>query len=377
MAGIYIHIPFCKQACYYCDFYFSTSQRLKGDFIESLLKEWKKEQGYLGTETIQSIYFGGGTPSLLKSDEISRILEAICQSANVAGDAEITLEANPDDLTPQKVKEISATAINRLSIGVQSFFDEDLKWMNRAHSSAEAIQSIQTTQDAGLNNITIDLIYGVPGMSLSRWQENLGHFYDLSLPHLSAYSLAVEQNTPLYKLIKQGRYTTTDDALSASHFDELMLQMKQADFLHYEISNFAKDEQHIARHNSSYWKGVKYLGLGPSAHSFDLNSRRWNVASLQKYIDGTEQGEVVYTTEQLSEKDRFNEYILTGLRTMWGVDVTKLTEKFSKDLVEYFLKNIQKYIDEGKVFKEDNSYVLSETGKLYADAIASDLFFLD
>lgn len=377
MAGIYIHIPFCKQACYYCDFYFSTSQRLKGDFIESLLKEWKKEQGYLGTEIIESIYFGGGTPSLLKSDEISRILEAIYQSANVAEDAEITLESNPDDLTQQKVKEISATEINRLSIGVQSFFDEDLKWMNRAHSSAEAMQSIHTAQDAGLSNITIDLIYGVPGMSLSRWQENLGHFYDLSLPHLSAYSLTVEQNTPLYKLIKQGRYTTTDDALSASHFDELMLQMKQAGFLHYEISNFAKDELHIARHNSSYWKGVKYLGLGPSAHSFDLNSRRWNVASLQKYNDGTGQGEVVYTTEQLSKQDRFNEYILTGLRTMWGVDVTVLTEKFSKDLVEYFLKNIQKYIDEGKVFEEGNCYVLSETGKLYADAIASDLFFLD
>jgi oxygen-independent coproporphyrinogen-3 oxidase len=374
LAGIYIHIPFCKQACYYCDFYFSTSTRLKNDFLFALEKEWEREHSYLQELPIQSIYFGGGTPSILSADEINRICNLIFNRANVDSDAEITLEANPDDLTREKMAALRTTPVNRLSIGIQSFFDEDLQWMNRAHSAAEAVDSVRLSQDAGFHALTLDLIYGVPGMSLERWAANLETFFSLSVPHLSAYSLTVEQNTPLHKLIQRGRYHTTDDGLSAVHFNLLMEQMQSRGFLHYEISNFALSEQHIARHNSSYWKNVSYLGLGPSAHSFNGHQRRWNVASLQKYIDGISSHQPVFTEEFLTTKNQYNEYILTGLRTMWGVSPEHIRNTFGEKAADYFSKQVKTYVLNQQVELCKEGYRLTRTGKMYADAIAADLF---
>lgn len=377
MAGIYIHIPFCKQACYYCDFYFSTSQRLRSRFIESLISEWQLESAYLNGEPIDSIYFGGGTPSLLSPDEINRICDAIFNTVEVREGAEITLEANPDDLTADKLNGLRNTAINRLSIGVQSFFEEDLKWMNRAHNAEEAIRCIKAAQDAGFLQLTLDLIYGVPGMTTDRWEKNLDTFFSLQVPHLSAYSLTVEKNTPLHRLIQRGRYTSTDDGLSAVHFDILMQQMDAYEFVHYEISNFASTEANVAKHNSSYWKGVPYLGLGPSAHSYNGSTRRSNVASLQKYVDAIDAGNPVHTTEQLSVKNRYNEYILTGLRTMWGVSAAVVQQQFGEQLMNYFTQQIKPHVQNAQVIETNGAFSLSRSGKMFADTIAADLFYSD
>jgi len=371
MAGIYLHVPFCRKACYYCDFYFTTSLRLKSDFITALKKEIDSRRDYLKNEQVDTIYFGGGTPSRLEADEIERILDSIRDSFTVSDKAEITLEANPDDLTALKIRELKRAGVNRLSIGVQSFYDDILKWMNRAHTTQEIFTSINESQQAGITNITIDLIYGVPGLTDYMWRGSIEKFLGLSVSHLSAYSLTVEPKTPLHKLITSGKYVTTSDAVAAKHFEVLMKLMEEAGWLHYEISNFARESDTISKHNSAYWNNTSYIGLGPSAHSYNNDKRRWNISPLQKYIDKIMSDEIYYEEESLNKIDKYNEQVLTGLRTMWGVNASELGE-FSS----YFKENIEKYVEQNMVAVVNGRYVLTANGKMYADRVASDLFYV-
>jgi oxygen-independent coproporphyrinogen-3 oxidase len=371
MAGIYLHIPFCKKACYYCDFYFTTSLRLKGDFITAIRKEINTRQNYLSNEQVDTIYFGGGTPSRLDFDDIERLLDTIHDSFNVSTSVEITLEANPDDLTKLKISEFKRAGINRLSIGVQSFYDEILKWMNRTHTAQEIFTSISESQQAGISNITIDLIYGIPGLSDEMWQMSIERFLGLSVSHLSAYSLTVERKTPLHKLIASGKYVAVSNDASAKHFEILMQLMQQAGWQHYEISNFAREDATISKHNSAYWNATNYLGLGPSAHSYNSYQRRWNNTPLQRYIDKIMSNEVYYEEETLNKIDKYNERVLTGLRTMWGIHESDLGE-----LSNYFRENVETYLNQNMVAYSGGRYVLTQSGKLYADRIASDLFYV-
>ncbi|MBX7204555.1 MAG: radical SAM family heme chaperone HemW [Bacteroidia bacterium] len=371
MAGIYLHVPFCRKACYYCDFYFTTSLRLKSDFITAVKKEINSRRHDLKDEPVDTIYFGGGTPSRLEADEIERILGIIRDSFAVSDNAEITLEANPDDLTALKIREFKRAGVNRLSIGVQSFYDEILTWMNRAHTTQEIFTSISESQQAGITNITIDLIYGVPGLTEDMWQSSIEKFFDLSVTHLSAYSLTVEPKTPLHKLIASGKYIITSDAVAAKHFETLMKLMGEAGWLHYEISNFARESDTISKHNSAYWNNTSYIGLGPSAHSYNNDKRRWNVSPLQKYIDKIMSDEIYYEEESLNKIDKYNEQVLTGLRTMWGVNASELGE-----FRNYFKENIEKYVKQNMVAVFDEKYVLTGIGKMYADRVASDLFYV-
>ncbi len=371
MAGIYLHIPFCRKACYYCDFYFTTSLRLKDDFITAVRKEINSRRNYMNKEPVDTIYFGGGTPSRLEADEIESILDSIRDSFTVSDKAEITLEANPDDLTKLKIRELKHAGINRLSIGVQSFYNDILKWMNRAHTTQEIFTSIQESQQAGISNITIDLIYGVPELTDDMWEKSIEKFLGLSVSHLSAYSLTVEQKTPLHKLIASGKYSPTNDTVAAKHFETLMKLMDEAGWMHYEISNFALDSTTISKHNSAYWNNSSYVGFGPSAHSYNGNQRRWNISPLQKYIDKIMSDEVYYEEENLNKIDKYNEQVLTGLRTMLGVNASELGE-FSS----YFKENIEKYLEQRMVAFVDERYVLTSSGKMYADRVASDLFYI-
>lgn len=373
MAGIYIHIPFCKQACYYCDFHFSTSLKYKDDLLQALVKEIKLQKSYLGGETIETIYFGGGTPSLLNDAEISLLLNTITELHSVSSSAEITLEANPDDLDKNKIKALTQTPVNRLSIGIQSFFDDDLQWMNRAHRSTEAESSVKRAQDAGIENITVDLIYGYPLLTDQKWKHNLHKVFELGVPHVSAYSMTVEPRTALASFIKKQQQPPMNDEQSAAQFLYMMDAMQQHGFEHYEISNYCKPGQY-SRHNSNYWRGVKYLGIGPSAHSYNGETRQWNIANNAKYIEALENNQVPAETEFLSETDRLNEYIMTSLRTIWGLDLDKLNS-IAKGTDAELLKSAEEFFEKGYIELQDRMIRLTQTGKLYADHIAAELFF--
>jgi len=373
MAGIYLHIPFCKQACYYCDFHFSTSLKYKDELLSAMQSEIALQKTYLNGETIETIYFGGGTPSLLKSEEINLLIDTITKHHIVTSDAEVTLEANPDDLDEQKVKALKQTAINRFSIGIQSFFDEDLFWMNRAHCGREAEASVKRVQDAGFENITADLIYGYPLLTDQKWKYNMEQIFAMRIPHISAYSMTVEPQTALASFIKKKVYAPINEAQSAEQFMVLTEQMQQQGYEQYEISNYCKPG-HYSRHNSNYWKGVKYLGIGPSAHSFNGESRQWNVANNSKYIQALAIGNVPAEREELTEKDRLNEYIMTSLRTIWGLDLEKLNA-ISKGSSDELKKETEAFFDKGWIQQKDNVITLTPTGKLYADKIAAELFF--
>tara|TARA_B110000003_G_scaffold11784_1_gene11853 strand:+ start:26869 stop:27999 length:1131 start_codon:yes stop_codon:yes gene_type:complete len=376
VAGIYIHIPFCKQQCNYCDFHFSTSLKNKNGLLQALLQEIEIRKSFTKGAKIKTIYFGGGTPSLLSGDELSLIFEQINKHFELDPDAEITLEANPDDLNIQKIKELKNTPINRFSIGIQSFFDQDLQFMNRAHNSQEAQRSIKGIQDAGWNNITIDLIYGTPTLSNEMWQENLQKFKQWNIPHLSAYGLTVEEKTPLFHAIKKGTTANVDQEKAKQQFEMLMQFAKQEELEHYEISNFAK-KGFMAKHNSSYWKGDSYLGLGPSAHSFDHNKRQWNVANNSRYIKAINQGVPSIEEEILSEKEQFNEYIMVSLRTIWGANLDLIELRFSAFLVDYFNFSVTKWTKSGEIEQNGNVFKLTQKGKILADRITSDLFYVD
>ncbi|MEN0054424.1 MAG: radical SAM family heme chaperone HemW [Mucilaginibacter sp.] len=373
MAGIYIHIPFCKQACYYCDFHFSTSLKYKDDLLQALVKEIRLQKNYLNNETVETIYFGGGTPSLLQADEISKLINTITELHTVSSTAEITLEANPDDLDDAKIKALRQTNVNRFSIGIQSFFDEDLLWMNRAHRSRHAEASVKRAQDAGFENITADLIYGYPLLTDTKWKQNLDKLFELAIPHVSSYSMTVEPQTALASFINKKTQPPMNEQQSAAQFLVLMDAMTDHGFEHYEISNFCKPG-HYSRHNSNYWQGVKYLGIGPSAHSYNGETRQWNIANNAKYIQGIETGKLPAETETLTEENRLNEYIMTSIRTMWGLDLGKLND-IAKASANELLIAANRYFDNGWIIQKDNKLYLSPEGKLYADNIAAGLFF--
>jgi len=373
MAGIYIHIPFCKQACHYCDFHFSTSLTYKAELLDALQKEIRLQKGLLNDESIETIYFGGGTPSLLEGEEINQLINTITDLHSVSSAAEITLEANPDDLDPKKLKELKQTPVNRFSIGIQSFFDDDLMWMNRAHRSNEAESSVKRAQDAGFENITVDLIYGYPLLTDAKWKFNLDKVFDLQVPHVSAYSMTVEPRTALASFIKNKKQAPMNEEQSSEQFIQLMEAMQAQGFEHYEISNFCKPG-HYSRHNTNYWKGVKYLGIGPSAHSYDGEKRQWNIANNAKYIQAIEKKTIPAEIEVLTEENRLNEYIMTSLRTQWGLKLAQLNT-IAKGASEPLLKEAEKFLEKGWIIQKDQVIYLTQTGKLYADHIASELFF--
>ncbi|MEO3405349.1 radical SAM family heme chaperone HemW [Mucilaginibacter sp. CAU 1740] len=373
MAGIYIHIPFCKQACHYCDFHFSTSLKYKDEMLHALLREIKLQKSYLDNETIETIYFGGGTPSVLEGDEISRIINTITELHTVSSTAEITLEANPDDLKADKLRALRNTAVNRFSIGIQSFYDEDLVWMNRVHRAQEAEAAVKRAQDAGFENITVDLIYGYPMLSDTKWKTNLDKVFELNVPHLSSYSMTVEPQTALAAFINKKKQPAMNEQQSAEQFTVLMDAMQAHGFEHYEISNFCKPG-HYSRHNSNYWKGVKYLGIGPSAHSYNGDTRTWNVANNARYIQSLETNKIPAETEELTEENRLNEYIMTSLRTIWGLDLDKLNQ-IAKGASDQLLKEAAEFFEREWITQKEKVIYLTPTGKLYADHIAAELFF--
>ncbi len=372
MPGLYIHIPFCKKACHYCDFHFSTSLNRKSDMVEAIIGELHLRKHEFLNVSVDTIYFGGGTPSLLIQDDLERIFKAIHTSYKVSAGAEISLEANPDDLSQEKIKELADSPINRLSIGVQSFFDEDLKMMNRAHSYKEAVEALENAKKY-FKNIMIDLIYGIPGLTNQRWHDNLKKTFELEIPHISSYSLTVEPKTVLASLIKNGKYPNVDAELAAQHFGILVEETKRNDFVHYEISNFGK-ESFFSKHNSAYWQGEKYLGIGPSAHSYFGIQRSWNISNNAKYVKAIRNNELPSEHETLSTNDQFNERIMIGLRTIWGVSLEEIELKFGKMYLEQLLKSTQKFLDKKLLFLEDDCLKTTQQGKFLCDGIAAELF---
>lgn len=373
MAGIYIHIPFCKKACHYCDFHFSTSPQYKDQMLNALRSEIILRKNYLDKEKIETIYFGGGTPSLLSANELQILIGQITDQFEVTSNAEITLEANPDDLNPQYVKEIKNTLINRFSIGVQSFFEEDLKWMNRAHTASEAQSAIKRVQDAGFENITADLIYGFPLLSNEKWEFNIQQLIEYLVPHISSYSITVEPKTALAAFINKGKQAIMDEGQSASQFLMLIDHLTESGFEHYEISNFAKPGMH-SRHNSNYWDGVNYLGIGPSAHSFNGKSRQWNISNNSKYINEIGLKKIPAETELLSTENRINEYIMTSLRTSKGMNLQSIEKNFGSDYSNEIYNGLEPFLEKEWININEQLVTLTREGKLFADHIASELF---
>lgn len=376
MAGIYFHIPFCKQACHYCDFHFSTSLKHKDEMLQSMLQEVRLQVNYLQNENIQTIYFGGGTPSILDTDDINALIDEIAKFYVISDNAEITLEANPDDLETKKVVALKNTAINRFSIGIQSFYEEDLKWMNRAHNASEADSAIKRVQDAGFENITADLIYGFPLLTDAKWTANINRLLSYYIPHISAYSMTVEPRTALAHLIKKGKQQMMDEGQSANQFHLLSDILTKANFEHYEISNFAKSQLY-AVHNTNYWKSKMYLGIGPSAHSFNGDQRQWNINNNAQYIATINKQVIPAEIENLTLHDKINEYIMTSLRTMWGIDLNLIERTFGTAYRRKIMSETAKFEKTNQLILENNSVILTFDGKLIADQIAAELFFDD
>jgi oxygen-independent coproporphyrinogen-3 oxidase len=374
MSGLYIHIPFCKQACHYCDFHFSTSLKYRAEMVRAISKELllrKKEQ----SGTIDTIYFGGGTPSLLTSTELEQLFNAIYTNYTVGANPEITLEANPDDLSDKRIEELARSEINRLSIGVQSFFEDDLQLMNRAHTAEEARSCIEKVKEY-FDNFSIDLIYGMPGMTNQRWIENLAIAMEYDVPHLSCYALTVEPKTALKAMIEKGKVPAVDDEVAQKHHELLLKITEQLGYENYEFSNFGK-QGFFSRNNLAYWQGKPYLGIGPSAHSFDGDSRSWNVASNPKYMKSVLLGSLPLEREQLSNRDKYNEYVMTGLRTMWGISLKTVAAKFGDSYQEYLLQQAEIHIANHLLFLDGDRLKVTKKGKFLSDGIAADLFLLN
>lgn len=374
MAGIYIHIPFCKQACTYCNFYFSTNLDLQNDFTAALLNEIALRRAYIQDETIETIYFGGGTPSLLSPQAIHEILKSLGSHFRIGQNPEITLETNPDDIDISNLDKWKKAGINRLSIGVQSFFPEDLIWMNRAHNGEQAVQAVQDAQKAGFDNFSLDLIYGAPGLTDEKWHFNLQKAISLEPVHISCYALTVEPKTALHNMIKTKKSIAVDPEKQASQFLTGIQLLETAGFEHYEISSFARPGKR-SRHNSSYWQSKKYLGLGPSAHSFDGTSRQWNISNNALYIKSLMAGQLSFESENLLPRDLLNEYIMTSLRTTEGLDLQHVTEHFGKQKGNLLENNASVYIHSNQMEKRHEKLILTREGKLFADGIAAALFF--
>lgn len=372
MAGIYIHIPYCRKACSYCDFYFSTNTDSKNELLAALHKEIVLRKDFI-TGTIETIYFGGGTPSLLSSNEIDGMLKLIYSNYTISEQPEITLEANPDDLNETYLKELFSIGVNRLSIGLQTFDNNELVELNRLHSSNKNTEVVQLAKAAGFTNITVDLIYGSPWLSHEQWNTNIDRVLELDVPHVSCYQLTVEEKTLLHHRIKKGEIKGPDEDKIAEQFTILIQRLKENGYEHYEVSNFAKPG-FFSRHNTSYWKDVPYFGFGPSAHAYDGTNRYMNVANLHQYIKQIELGQSWFTVETLNATTRYNELILTGLRTVFGVSLPKLVEKTDQTHANYFQRKAQKYIENGQMVKNGYIYTLTEEAFLFADHISADLF---
>jgi len=374
LAGIYIHIPYCRQNCYYCDFHFSVSHRDKEKMVSCILDELKFRRDFLEGDTVDTIYFGGGTPSVLEISEIVDILEVIHKNFKVVDEPEITFEANPDDLSEAFLRQLIKTGINRLSIGIQSFFDDDLKQMHRIHSANEAKNAILKSQASGFNNINIDLIYGLPDLTISKWNNNLEQAFKLNIQHLSLYHLTIEPRTVYSHWLKKGRIKLPEEEQSIDQFKLLREKTRDNGFIHYEISNFAK-EGFFSRHNLTYWQGGNYLGVGPSAHSYNGTLRGWNIANNRKYIEAVTNKQVLSEEEILDEKTRYNDYVMTSLRTMWGIDKIRLNQ-FSDTILKIFAEASAPFFQRGLLENKNNTVVLTEKGFLLADSIISELFYV-
>lgn len=375
MSGIYIHIPFCKQACHYCDFHFSTSMKKKDKMVLALAKEIQMRKSEFENEVVETIYFGGGTPSRLTIADLRLQMDSIYKNYKVAENPEITLEANPDDLSEDYLIELSKIGINRLSIGIQSFFEDDLQLMNRAHDSAEARKCLEIATQY-FDNISLDLIYGIPGMSNEKWRQNIETALSFGIPHISSYALTVEPKTALNKLIQTGKIDKPKDEVAEAHFQILVETLEANGFVHYELSNFGKPT-YFSKNNSAYWLGKKYLGIGPSAHSYDGISRSWNVSNNAIYLKSLEENKLPNEIEILSKSDRYNEYIMTGLRTIWGVSLDRIADEFGNEYFDYLQKQARKFIDDELLFVENKILKPSPKGKFLTDGIASDLFYLN
>lgn len=371
MASIYIHIPYCKQACTYCDFHFSTNLNTKNLLVNSIVNELKNRHNYLKNNSLESIYFGGGTPSLLNKGEFEAIFEALISFFVFDKSTEITIEANPDDVSVENLKLWKKLGINRLSIGLQSFNDEELIWMNRAHSAEQSVKSVLLAQDFGFDNITIDLIYGSKFQNLNSWEKTLKQAVDLNPQHISSYNLTIENKTVLGKNNLKGKEPSIDDDLSSKQFLMLSDFLKVSGFIHYEISNFGKPG-FFAKHNSNYWLQKEYLGVGPSAHSFNGSSRQWNLKNNNLYIKAISENTNYFEREELSIKDRFNEYVLTRLRTIWGCNVEEIKTLFGEKILSHFLKIAEQKKNDFET--NDSVYTLTKKARLFADGIASDFF---
>jgi len=371
MAGIYIHIPFCRKACHYCNFHFSTSASNISEMVKAIVKEAEHRKEYL-QEAVQTIYFGGGTPSLVTIEDLRFMISSLRRIFSIDKNAEVTLEANPDDITEEKLLQWKLTGINRLSIGIQSFFEEDLQWMNRAHNAEQAVDSLQLAV-RHFDNITIDLIYGTPTLSDDKWKQNVEQAIELNIPHLSCYALTVEPKTALETMIRQKKKEQVETDKQARHFELLMQWTKDAGYEHYEISNFAKPGFR-SKHNSSYWQGKSYLGLGPSAHSFNGNEREWNISNNALYLKSIEQNKLPAEKEILTEEQKLNEYIMTSLRTIEGLSLTHVLNRWNISIADAIKKDAAIFVSEGTMITSDNRLILTNNGKLLADGIAAELF---
>lgn len=375
MKGVYFHIPFCRHACHYCDFHFSTSMKKKDEMILALANEIKMRKNEFKNEIVETIYFGGGTPSILQIADLKFLIETVYDNYSIIEYPEITLEANPDDLSENRIIEFSKTKINRLSIGIQSFFEDDLKLMNRAHNAEEAKKCLEMATQH-FDNISLDLIYGIPGMTNDLWKKNIEIALSFGIPHISSYALTVEPKTALQKLIQKGAIEKPNDEEAQEHFSILVELLEANDFINYELSNFGK-ANYFSKNNSSYWLGKKYIGIGPSSHSYNGISRSWNVTNNSLYIKAIQENQLPNEVEILTITDRYNEYIMTGLRTIWGVSLDKIETEFGSTYLDYLMKQVQKFLNDELVIIKDNVLKPTKKGKFLTDGIASDLFYLN
>ena len=369
---LYLHIPFCKQACHYCDFHFSTNLSQKSALVDALCAEISLQKDYLPAQPLETIYFGGGTPSLLTENELAQIFEAIHTHFTVSPSAEITLEANPDDLTLDKLR-LLRRYVNRLSIGIQTFDETTLRWMNRAHTATEAETCVWLAREAGFENMSVDVIYGIPNRETSLWQLDLEKVLALNVPHLSAYALTIEPDTAFGRWEKKGKLPAADETLAAEHFETLTKSLTGAGYAHYEISNFARHGQY-ARHNTAYWQRRPYLGIGPSAHSYNDHSRQHNMANNALYTANIRQGKLPAEVEQLTRSDQVNEYLLTGLRTQWGCSIAELDALLQGDFSQKQGQDLAAMYETGWLTRTNNRLLLTQAGKLFADRVAATLF---
>lgn len=374
MAGIYLHIPFCKRKCAYCDFFSLANAKHQDDFVQAILQEISLQQHYLDNERVQTIYFGGGTPSLLSVGQLDEILNALHKNFSIDKNIELTLEGNPENLTQPFLRDLKSLGFNRLSIGIQSFNDDDLMLMRRTHHAQTAVNSVYNAKNQGFNNISVDLIYGLPNLTQQKWEKNLEQTFLLDVHHISAYHLTIEPKTLFKKWYDENKIYLPKEEESLEQYQLLVEKTAANGFLHYEISNFAKDG-FLSLHNTNYWMGVKYLGLGPSAHSYNLTSRQWNISNLHVYLSEISKGNIPFERENLSLQEKYNDFIITSFRTMWGLSLEKLVLNFGPSYKKYFLKTVKKYLDDDFCIQKHGQIKLSEKGMFISDHIMEDLFF--